>query len=111
MEITILTTAKKLTKSIIAQMPFIEPKSFDNIEILGGLRNVRSKSSYVILAKDLISSQYFLLNPYLYVLEKSDDTTIRFNALPVITFENPIQRDEWFLKYTSILRNTPQIYI
>lgn len=52
MEIEVLTTKKKLSASLIKQMPFICPEKFENISFLGGLRNVRHKDSYVILCQN-----------------------------------------------------------
>ena len=114
MEIEILTTKKKLSASFIKQMPFICPEKFDNISFLGGLRNVRSKDSYVILCQNSETKQFFLLNTGYYILEaatKEATITVRWNTNPVLTFENQQKRDEWYSKYQSIIKEVSQIFV
>ena len=110
MEIIVRTTSKKLTKSIICQMPFYEPNSFKDVKIIGSLRNVRHKTGTVILAQYLSNLEYFLINTNLYILERPD-TTIKFNTLPILTFDTIESRDAWFKEYKDIIEYTPQIYI
>lgn len=110
MKIEVLKTNKKLTASMIKQMPFICPENFEKINFLGGLRNVRYKESYVILCQNDETKEYFLMNTRYYVIEQRD-TTVRFNTLPVLTFENKQKRDEWYNEYESIIKSVKQIFI
>lgn len=67
MEIEIITTKKKLSKSIINQMPVITPKELEGIEFLGYLRNCRKGYSNVVLCKH--NGVYCLINSYAHFHE------------------------------------------
>jgi hypothetical protein len=113
MEIEILTTKKKLSASIIKQLPILKYKSFGNIKPIGGLRNVLIKDSYFILCQDLSDNTYFLMHTTYYILNNREEHLNKVycgNAVGY-SFDNQQKRDEWYSEYKKIIKDTPQLFI
>ena len=111
MEIKIITTKRKLTKSIVNQMPFRVFNDFDSFEIIGLLRNIRNKIPTVILCKHS-DKGYFLTNTNFWIFDDGRHSNeVWFNGRAIVSFANNIERNTWWGKYQNAKSNTIQLYI
>ena len=111
MDIEIITTKKKLTKSIVNQMPFRVFKNFDEFEVLGLLRNIRTGVNKTLLCKHNIKG-YFLLNMKYWIFDDGRyPTEVKFNGRAILSFENEQSRNDWWNTYKLIISTAKQIYI
>ncbi len=110
MKIEILTTKKKLTKSIISQMTLVKmPDIEEKYKILGKLQNCRKNYSRVILVEK--DEKYSLINCRLK-LEKNYPRVSTVLSFPAY-IDFPTQQDaEAYRDYFHTLyAKTEQIYI
>lgn len=109
MEIEVVTTKKKLTKSIVNQMYFASKKDVLTGTGLGRLVNVRKKNSVVILIR-VPEGKYRLINRDYRKRENLESVDRPLRGL--ITFESKEKCQEWWEHYQRILsEGSEQIYI
>ena len=112
MKIELITTKKKLSKSIISQMGILGYSNFENAVPLGFLLNTPKRGDYYILTK--VDDRYLLLN----ARWEKRGTYAGYNKPghrgEFIKRISPEKIDDWFDKYNKLVelgKEKGQVYI
>ena len=108
MKITIITTEKKLSKSIINQMPMENTDGLSG-KCLGILLNCRKGYEAVLLFIGKDNTPY-LMNGRIWK-DYNFNNRVNIGYRRYIAFNSMNERDVWFAKYKLILSEAKQIYI
>lgn len=103
MEIELLTTKKKLSKSILNQMPIatFNMDVLNNGECLGYLTNVIKGHHKVILMKRV--EEYYIITTGWKVDKYSSTGCILHGTVFRKTFESKEQRESWYKVYHKLM--------
>ena len=109
MKIIITTTEKKLTKSILKQMPRLPEKFFNTTDVLGIIRSVFKTGDSIVLCEAINGSYYYIETNW----RKGIKGMIRKDGKWTQLLELK-SLEESYENYSEIVnqaKNLPQIYI
>ena len=104
MEVEVITTKRKLTKSLISQMPYANDIVIKKGLVLGHVSNVIKGHGMIALIKYDEEYYYTDLN-----WKKKEDHVWRYRYS--ITFDNPKELDEWWASYEKMRKSAVKTHI
>lgn len=108
MHIEIVTTKKKLSKSIVNQMEVFYDTRLINLKCVGLLINCRKDIPRALLLQRENGS-YCIASASAYIEDETHLHPVNYRSW--INFNTKKECDKWFEKYTSVVRGAVQIYI